>query len=364
MHVGLVIYGSLDTLSGGYLYDRELVGRLQACGDQVTLVSLPGQGYARRWLDNWTAGLAGRLAQLPLDVLLQDELCHPSLFAMNRQLRRRARFPLVSIVHHLRSSEAHPGWKRSIYRQVERSYLNSLDGFIFNSQTTSQTVHHLLSTSCRRRMRCAVVYPAGDRLAPQISDEQIAQRSLAPGPLRIFFLGNVIPRKGLHTLLSALHGIPWNQWELRVAGRLDADIFYARHIRRLVALDGMVGSVHFLGPLSEAQLVEQMTANHVLVIPSSYEGYGIAYLEGMGFGLPAIATTAGAAGEIITDGVDGYLVPPADKNALRERLAELAGDRPRLLELSLAARRRYLSQPTWEAAMTQAVDFLHTFNSS
>ena len=109
MHVGLIIYGSLDTLSGGYLYDRELVGRLQACGDQVTLVSLPGQGYARRWLDNWTAGLAGRLAQLPLDVLLQDELCHPSLFAMNRQLRRRARFPLVSIVHHLRSSEAHPG---------------------------------------------------------------------------------------------------------------------------------------------------------------------------------------------------------------------------------------------------------------
>ena len=144
MRVGLVIYGSLDTLSGGYLYDRELVGRLQACGDQVTLVSLPGQGYARRWLDNWTAGLAGRLAQLPLDVLLQDELCHPSLFALNRQLRRRARFPLVSIVHHLRSSETHPGWKLALYRQVERSYLNSLDGFIFNSQTTFQTVQSLL----------------------------------------------------------------------------------------------------------------------------------------------------------------------------------------------------------------------------
>ena len=44
-----------------------------------------------------------------------------------------------------------------------------------------------------------------------------------------------------------------------------------------------------------------------MVVPSSYEGYGIVYREGMAFGLPAIGTTSGGASEIITDGENGYL---------------------------------------------------------
>ena len=45
MRVGLIIYGGLDILSGGYLYDRYLVEFLQENGDEVRLVSLPITGY-------------------------------------------------------------------------------------------------------------------------------------------------------------------------------------------------------------------------------------------------------------------------------------------------------------------------------
>ena len=100
------------------------------------------------------------------------------------------------------------------------------------------------------------------------------------------------------------------------------------------------------------------SSHHLLAVPSTYEGYGIVYLEGMGFGLPAVATTAGAAGEIITHGVDGFLVPPGDAPALAQCLRCLAGDRPLLTALSLAARRRYLAQPTWEQTAGQIRDFL------
>ena len=94
-------------------------------------------------------------------------------------------------------------------------------------------------------------------------------------------------------------------------------------------------------------------------MPSTYEGYGIVYLEGMGFGLPAIATTGGAAGEIITHGVDGYLVAARGRpRAWRECLGRLAADRPLLAALSLAARQRYLAQPTWEQTAGQIRDFL------
>ena len=48
MNVGLVIYGSLDTLTGGYLYDRKMVDYLRAAGDQVQIFSLPWRNYGRR----------------------------------------------------------------------------------------------------------------------------------------------------------------------------------------------------------------------------------------------------------------------------------------------------------------------------
>jgi hypothetical protein len=65
----------------------------------------------------------------------------------------------------------------------------------------------------------------------------------------------------------------------------------------------------------------------------------------MGFGLSAIGTTSGAASEIITDGVNGYLVPPNDPTTLATCLLEIASDRAKLAQLSLAARERFLAQP-------------------
>ena len=103
MRIGLVIYGSLDTLSGGYLYDRMLVEHLRRQGDEVEIFSLPWRDYARHLTDNLSTGLLRRLQGSRLDVLLQDELNHPSLFWLNRRLH--VNYPIVSIVHHLRSSE-------------------------------------------------------------------------------------------------------------------------------------------------------------------------------------------------------------------------------------------------------------------
>ncbi|MCP5097880.1 MAG: glycosyltransferase family 1 protein, partial [Chloroflexi bacterium] len=52
MHVGFVIYGSLDTVSGGYLYDRKLVAYLQQQGVTVDLISMPWSSYGRHLLHN------------------------------------------------------------------------------------------------------------------------------------------------------------------------------------------------------------------------------------------------------------------------------------------------------------------------
>ncbi|HNK64333.1 MAG TPA: glycosyltransferase, partial [Anaerolineales bacterium] len=99
----------------------------------------------------------------------------------------------------------------------------------------------------------------------------------------------------------------------------------------------------------------------VLVVPSSYEGFGIVYLEGMGFGLPAIGTSLGAAKEVIEDGVTGFIIQPGDAQGLADRLQVLAEKRDLLLQMSLAARSRYLRQPKWGQTAHQIREFLRSF---
>ena len=178
MYVGLLIYGSLETISGGYLYDRKLVEHLRRQGDRVEIVSLPWRSYLRHVGDNLSPALLSRLKSLPVDVLLQDELNHPSLFWLNRRLRSQVGYPILSIVHHLRSREARPAWQNWAYRWIESRYLATLDGFSFNSQTTRQAVAGLLAHTSQPGQSSLVAYPAGDRFQPQIDPQAIAQRSL------------------------------------------------------------------------------------------------------------------------------------------------------------------------------------------
>jgi glycosyltransferase involved in cell wall biosynthesis len=181
--------------------------------------------------------------------------------------------------------------------------------------------------------------------------------------LRIIFLGNVIERKGLHTLLEALSLVgrtasPTYTCCLDVIGSLTTDPVYAAKMQEKASVLGLSSSVIFHGPKDNGDLADILLSAHVLAVPSSYEGFGIVYLEGMAFGLPAIGTSAGAAGEVISDGETGYLVPPEDAETLAARLQALASDRNLLARLSLNALKRYQQQPTWEQTAGNIRQFL------
>jgi glycosyltransferase involved in cell wall biosynthesis len=346
MKIGLVIYGSLDTLSGGYLYDRRLVEHLRTQGDTVEVISLPWRNYAAHLADN----LRFRLPS-GLDLVIEDELNYPSLLGANR---RPHPYPVLSLVHHLRSSEQRPAWQNSLYRLVERRYLQSVDGFIFNSRTTRGEVQALTA----REEPHLVAYPPTDRFGAGLPQELIQARAAESAPLRILFLGNVVPRKGLHILFRALSGLGAHDWTLDVVGSLAADPAYAAAMQQEAQANRLLSTVRFHGPLDTDALQEKLPQAHVLAVPSSYEGFGIVYLEGMAFGLPAIGTTAGGASEIITDGVDGYLVPPDDAGTLAARLSALANDRPLLERMSVHALERYRRQPGWAETANGIRDFL------
>ena len=359
MHAGIVVYENINRQSGGFLYDRKVVEYLRNRGHQVTVFTQPERRYLARSVDNLNPKFWCQLRRSSLDVLLQDELNHCSLAAGNRWLQKRADYPIVSIVHHLRSSEDHPPEWTRLYRWIERQYLQTVDAFVFNSPSTRRAVWSLIEPR-----DSVLARPSGRRFGEPISSERITARAHQPGPLQILFIGNVIPRKNLHILIRGLSNVDREQWELHAVGDLTLDEDYAARVRRAVSEGDLDGHVQLHGAVSDPHLRALLERSHVLAVPSTYEGYGIVYVEGMGHGLPSIATPNGGPVDLIEDGVTGFLVEPPVDEAIADHVRTLGRDRDTLATMGLSAREAYLGFPTWKDTGRTVADFLEHLTGS
>jgi glycosyltransferase involved in cell wall biosynthesis len=350
-----VVDGGLDQLSGGYLYDRIVVDHLRTRGVDVHVLSLPTGPYGLRLVQGIPHAVEQRLLNSGFDLVVQDELSHPALLRATRRLANEA--PVlrrVALVHHLRASEPRARPANRIYRQIEAAYLESVDAFVFNSRTTRAVVHALVGSS----RPSVVALPGADRLGTVLDPETVERRAVEPGPLRILFVANVIPRKGLHTLVEAIALLPRGMTTLTVAGNDRLNPAYSRRVSATVRKFGLEDQISFTGALESPALTQAMSTHHVLAVPSAYEGYGMAYLEGMGHALPAIAGVDGGAREFVQDDENGYLVRPGDPAGVATRLLALANDRQQLLRLSLSALGTYRDHPKWSDTGDSVLRFL------
>ena len=113
-------------------------------------------------------------------------------------------------------------------------------------------------------------------------------------------------------------------------GRREAEM------RQLAGEMGLAGRVHFLG--QRPDIPDLLSALDLSVLPSHSEGVSLALLEAMAAGLPVIATAVGGLPEVVTDGVNGLLIPPQDPEALAQALARLLEDPALAKELGENAR--------------------------
>lgn len=117
------------------------------------------------------------------------------------------------------------------------------------------------------------------------------------------------------------------------------------------------GHVEWRGWLSEAQKRSALEQAAVVVLPSRSEGLPIVLLEAMGYRRAIVATRVGGMPEVITDGVDGLLVPPGDPQALADALLTLVRDPTRARVLGGAAHARVATMS--EDAFVERLDALY-----
>jgi glycosyltransferase involved in cell wall biosynthesis len=147
---------------------------------------------------------------------------------------------------------------------------------------------------------------------------------------RCLFLGVLTQRKGISYAVDGFRLAAIPNSELLLAG---SPVRGARPWRG-------IRSVRERSWIHHDELASVLAETDVLVLPSLVEGLARVILEVMAAGIPAIVTPNTGGEDVITDGVDGFVVPIRDSGAIAERLVELAGDAARRTSMSEAARAR------------------------
>ena len=100
----------------------------------------------------------------------------------------------------------------------------------------------------------------------------------------------------------------------------------------------LTDDVMFLGKQNQVQSL--LNCADVLLLPSDLESFGLAALEAMACGVPAVCSKVGGVPEVITDGVEGFLVPARDVKTMAARALEILGDPQKREKMGMAARHR------------------------
>lgn len=323
--------GDLATPTGGYAYDRRIIAELSALGWRIEVVNL-GDGFPYPAADTRTTACA-RLGALPPDrPVVIDGLAFGVL--PEAAEAQRTSHSLVALVHHPLALESGLSAADSAsLRASERAALVCARHVV----ATSATVARLLVDDYGVASgRLSVVEPGTDRVSPPPRNRE--------GAVNLLAVGSVIPRKGYDVLVAALARLRHLPWRLVIAGDCGRSPQTSRRLRADIMRLGLADRITLLGAVASEEVAPLYVSADLFVLPSRFEGYGMAYTEAIAHGLPVIGTTAGAIPQTVAADA-GVLVAPDDVEALAATLQRLIANRHERERLAAGARAAKF--PSW-----------------
>jgi alpha-maltose-1-phosphate synthase len=345
VHVAPTLFGPAGIFGGGERYPLELARALARLVD-CELVSFAPE--ARAWSEPGGLGIR----TLRSVTLLGGHPAHPLALGLGHALSEAD----IVHAHQLRSASSRLAALHARIRRIPTAVTDHglgggnwagllprlFDRFL---TVSAYSARELAAPASRTR----VVYGGAD--AARFRPDLDARRR------GVLFVGRLTPHKGVDCLIEALP----EDAELRVVGSGGHDPDaperdYPKLLRSLAAQR----RVEFLGAVADADLPAVYRGAQVLALPSVHvtcygreirvsELLGLSGIEAMASGTPVVASSLGGLPEVVEHGVTGFLVEPGNVGELRERLAEILGDRRRAERMGRSARERFLARFTWEA---------------
>jgi glycosyltransferase involved in cell wall biosynthesis len=333
-----VVPGQLDTISGGYGYDRRIVSGLRGRGWSVDVRALGG-GFPHP-TPTVLAQARQELSQIETGaIVVVDGL---ALGAMPDEVEQEAeRLRLVALVHHPLAMES--GLRTEEKARLETTERRALAFARLVVVTSRRTAADLYAYDVPPE-RVVVVEPGTDP-AP------LARGSNGPR-VECLCVGALIPRKGHDMLINALADVPRRDWHLTCAGSTDRHPATVERLQQLLKSTGLGNHVRFTGEIDEQTLMRLYGGADVFVLATLHEGYGMAVAEALAHGLPVIATDTGGIADLLSPGA-GVVVRPGDVQALSDALNHVIGDRGVRQRLTSGARVARDRLRRWDAAAAE-----------
>jgi glycosyltransferase involved in cell wall biosynthesis len=194
----------------------------------------------------------------------------------------------------------------------------------------------------------------GTRDASASRDAMRARLGVGPGQTLVVAVGRLVEKKGFVHLIDAAANTPSLHIALVGDGDLETDL--AAHGRAVGA------SLTLAGRFSRSEIRDALHAADILAVPSvidsrgNVDGLPNALLEAMASGGPIVASRVAGIPDVVTDGVEGVLVPPGAPAPLREALLQLATDSARRVAVGVAAAARVHRDLTWDRVASTLED--------
>lgn len=155
-----------------------------------------------------------------------------------------------------------------------------------------------------------------------VPEPEIPPIKVANEQTTFVFLGNLGKRKGVPVLLDAME-LATVPWTVQLAGG-DEEPGFTEWTRKEIDRRQLSHRATLMGPMVGKEKEELLAQADAFVLPSLAEGLPMALLEAMAARLPVVVSTVGAMPEVISEGVEGYLIPPKDAHQLAAVLDRVA----------------------------------------
>jgi len=188
--------------------------------------------------------------------------------------------------------------------------------------------------------------------------EKRKELGFSPHSLVVGYVGWLIPIKGVTYLVNAMAKIVEQHPKslLVLVGKGDDKGEEEIKLKEQVERAGLADKVRFLGWRPDVD--EIMGCFDIFVLPSLNEGMGRVLVEAMAAGLPIVASRVGGIPDLVKDGENGLLVPPADTSALEKAISSLLHDGARRKRMGKAGKK--MCGPYSAEAMVEQIDVLYT----
>ena len=257
--------------------------------------------------------------------------------------------------------------KESIIRQFYLAFDEIVMGFIFRNANACiidgiKNKEYLLSMNISEN-RIFVVPPASE-LVVSVDDQKrdFDDELSLENKKVILYVGRLLKRKGVNYLIEAIAKIKKDMSDVCLLviggeglyGKTREESFTISELMRFSEELGLKSNhdLHFLGDIEDEDLVKYLRTCNVFVLPGiNYvigEPWGLVLNEAMQFGKPIISTDAvGAAYDLIEDGINGFMVPEKNVEALYKALIKILSD-PMLEEKMGVESKRIISRYRYE----------------